>query len=409
MKIHIPEKLLPVIESKHRYIILYGGRSSAKSWTANQLALAKAKSSTLRILCAREIQKSIKQSIKQSLDDTIERCSQQAYFKSTDHEIRGLHNNSKIIFSGLWANIDNIKSMEGIDLCIVEEADKISQKSLDVLLPTIRKPGSQIWFIFNPEEESSPVYQRFVMNEDPDALVIKVNYWDNPWFSEESEKNMLWDKSHDMDKYLWIWEGNCRRVSDAQVFKGKWTVDTFESPSEIEQTFYMGADWGFSTDPNVLVRCWVNEEERRIYIDHEAYGVGVELKDIAKLFSVVPLSEKWPITADNARPETISYLKNEHGMNVLSSKKGKGSIEDGVEFIKSYETVIHPRCKHTIDEFTLYSYKQDKITNEILPVLIDKNNHIIDALRYALERYRKSPRNFDVGSLGQTASSQGDW
>ena len=126
--------------------------------------------------------------------------------------------------------------------------------------------------------------------------------------------------------------------------------------------------------------------------DYEAYGVGVELDEMPQLYDSVPESRRWIIKADCARPETISYLKNRHGFRIEAAKKWQGSIEDGIAYLKSFDKiVIDPRCRHTADEFRLYSYKVDKITGDILPVVVDKNNHCLDAIRYALDGYITNP------------------
>jgi len=147
---------------------------------------------------------------------------------------------------------------------------------------------------------------------------------------------------------------------------------------------YYGSDFGFARDPTTLVRMWVNTEKRELYIDYEAYGIGVEIDDTAALYDKVPEARKWTITADCARPETISYLRRQ-GFKIRASKKGPGSVNEGIKFLQSYDIIIHPRCKRTIAEFGSYSWKINKLNNEILPVLADDNNHIIDACRYALE------------------------
>jgi phage terminase large subunit len=290
------------------------------------------------------------------------------------------------MFMGLRSDPHKIKSKEGIDICWAEEADRISQDSLDFLIPTIRKAGSELWFSYNPDDPKAPVHDMFVSNIHPNAYVRKVNYDQNPWFPDELRLEMEYDKRRDPDKYQHIWLGETRKQSESLVFKNKWKIGTFEAPEDT--VFYYGADWGFSKDPTTLVRLYVDSDTRKLYIDYEAYQVGVEIDDIPRLFDKVPGSRKWAIIADSARPETISYLRN-RGFDIDSARKGKGSIEDGVEFLKSYDIIIHERCKHAIYEFGSYSYKKDKLTGEPLPVLEDKNNHIIDSARYALENVRK--------------------
>ena len=148
------------------------------------------------------------------------------------------------------------------------------------------------------------------------------------------------------------------------------------------------ADWGFSVDPSVLVRCRL--DGRRLYIDYEAYMVGCEIDQLPDLFDRVPDSRRWFITADSARPETISYMQKHGYPKINAAIKGAKSLEEGIEFLKTFDIVVHPRCIHTIDELETYSYKTDSLTNEILPILEDKRNHVIDALRYACEGVRKA-------------------
>jgi phage terminase large subunit len=162
-------------------------------------------------------------------------------------------------------------------------------------------------------------------------------------------------------------------------------IAAFDSPDNV--TYYLGADWGFSVDPSVLIRCRV--DGRKLYIDYEAYMVGCEIDQLPMLFDRVPDSRKFFITADSARPETISYMQRHGFPKINKASKGKGSIEDGIEFLQSFDIIVHPRCVETIKELTMYSYKVDKLTGQVQPHLEDKENHVIDALRYSLESARK--------------------
>mgnify|MGYP003328318884 FL=1 len=182
--------------------------------------------------------------------------------------------------------------------------------------------------------------------------------------------------------------------SEARVFNN-WTVEEFEAPPEAIHRF--GADWGFAKDPTVLIRCHI--VGRKLYVDYEAYMVGCEIMNTPSLFLTVPESDKWPIIADSSRPETISHLRQNGYPKIMAAVKGKDSVHEGVEFLKSYDIVVHPRCKHTIQELSLYSWKVDKQTEAILPVLADENNHVIDALRYACEAVRRvrAEEKFKIG------------
>jgi phage terminase large subunit len=304
-----------------------------------------------------------------------------SFYQVKDKEIVA-RNGSMFIFEGLRHNITKIKSMEGIDICWVEEAERVSEASWKVLIPTIRKSGSEIWVTFNPDDENDPTYKRFIKNSPPDAIVVKVNFDQNPWFTDELRKEMEYDFRVDPDSAAHIWGGECRKISDAQVLKGKWVIDTFD-PSPDWNGPYFGADWGFSKDPTVLVKSYIHD--RTLYVSEEAYGVGVEITETPALFDSVEGARKHTIRADSARPETISFMKRS-GFNVIPAKKGPGSVEDGIQHLRGYEKiVIHPRCKYTSQEARLYSYKVDKLTGDILPILVDANNHCMDAIRYSLE------------------------
>jgi phage terminase large subunit len=268
--------------------------------------------------------------------------------------------------------------MEGIDICWVEEAQSMSRNSLDVLVPTVRAEGSIIVFTFNPFKDTDPVYVDS-QNPDENTLVIKANYNDNPFFPEVLRLDMERDKKNDYEKYLWVWEGQCLGLSDAQIFRGKYTVKEFDTPRNAE--FHFGADWGFANDPTAIIRSFVIGNT--LYIDQCAGRVGCDLEDTPSLFNEVEGTSLYPIYADSARPETISFMRSKR-YNVVAAEKWAGSVEDGIQYLRSFsEIVIHPRCRAVIEEFDLYQYKVDRQTNAVLREPVDKFNHYIDALRYS--------------------------
>jgi phage terminase large subunit len=353
-----------------------------------------------RAVCLREVQNSIKDSVKQLVEDKIYKLGVESLFKITEQEIVG-PNDSLMIFKGLRNHTaSSIKSLEGFNRAFVEEAQTVSQRSLDLLIPTIRTPGSQLLFGWNPSKATDPIDKFFAENaNDPDFVHVKVNYSDNPWFPDELRRDMERDRTRDPEKYQHVWLGGYLRNSEARVFHN-WKVDSFETPSDAR--FYFGADWGFSIDPTVLVRCYL--QDRTLFVDAEAYQVGCEIDRTPALFDKVEGSRAWPIRADSARPETISYMRRNGFPKMASATKGPNSVMDGIEFLKSYDIIVHPRCKHLIDELTLYSFKTDPLTGEVLPVLEDKKNHIIDALRYALEGVRRAPATPTFGTYGRIAN-----
>ena len=374
--------------SPARYKGAWGGRGSGKSHHfASNLIARCVKQPGLRAACIRETQKSLAQSSKRLLEDKIAAMGVGSMFEVGRENIK-TPGDGLIIFQGMQNHTaESIKSLEGYDIAWVEEAQTLSQRSLDLLRPTIRKEGSELWFSWNPRSPKDPVDKLFrddsVRPDGLEMIVVKANYADNPLFAEtELQKEMEWDRSRDPDRYAHIWLGDYQHDSEARVFRN-WTVEEFETHPDAR--FYFGADWGFSVDPTVLIRCW--KWERKLFVDYEAYKVGCEIDHTPALFDTVPGSRKWPIRADSARPETISYMKRA-GFHISEAVKGPGSVEDGIEFLKSHDIVVHPRCKHAIDELSLYSYKVDDHNKDVLPVLADKHNHVIDSLRYALEGER---------------------
>lgn len=376
--------------SRVRYRCAWGGRGGAKSHSFATALLLKGAERKLRIGCYREIQKSIKESVKQLLDDKIEAMGLRSFYQSLEYEIRGA-NGTNFIFGGLRSggkntNLEGKKSTEGLDIAAVFEARNVSQVSLDILRPTVRTVGSEIWFEWNPVEPTDPIDEMFrgEAGPPPGSIVRKVNWQDNPFFPDVLRRDMEWDRARDFDKYQWVWEGQYEKNGEARVFKN-WRVEAFDAPPDAEHRF--GADWGFSIDPTTLIRCHIIG--RNLYIDYEAYMVGCEIDQTPQLFDSVPGSRRYLITADSSRPETVSYMRRE-GFKIVSAIKGPGSLEDGVEFLKSFDIIVHPRCVNTITELGAYKYKTDSLTGKVLPVLADKNNHLVDAARYATEGARRA-------------------
>lgn len=369
-----------------RHLGLHGGRGGGKSRTIATALVLQATQRHERVLCGREIQKSIKDSVKRLLDDEIDRLGLRSAFTSTETEIRG-PNDSLFLFSGIKGNANGIKSIEGITTFWGEEAQTFSQASIDTVIPTIRAPNSRLIWSWNPDQPTDPidVLLRGPNGAPPNSIVQEVNYDDNPWFPDVLREAMEFDRSRDPEKWQHIWRGGYRRNSEARVFKN-WRIEEFDSPTNVD--YRLGADFGFSIDPSCAIRCWISGRE--IYVDYEAWGLGVEIDHLPALFMSIPEAERWPMVADSSRPETISYLRRNGFQLIIPATKGARSVEEGIEWLKSYDLVVHPRCQHLIDELTVYSWKVDAMTGLVLPQLEDKDNHLIDALRYAVEAVRRA-------------------
>lgn len=406
-----------------RYKGAEGGRGSGKtSFFAGNLVEECIVVPGTRAVCIREVQKTLAHSSMLSISDTIHKYRLAEEFDIQKSRIV-TPGNGEIIFVGMQNfNAENIKSLEGFRIGWTEEAQTLSQRSLDLLRPTIRMDavpgvhnGGELWFSWNARSESDPVDAFFKAGEaPPDSICVKANWCDNPWFPDVLEKERQWDLRRDPDKYNHVWDGGYLRRSKANVFSN-WITEDFETPKDVH--FYFGADWGFSVDPSVLVRCFI--VGRKLYVDYEAYAVGCDIDFTPFLFAGmndkvvnnlnavalqklmttsvryqgVPRCREFEISADSARPETISYMKKHGFIKIVPSIKGAGSLEDGIEFLKGFDIVVHPRCRHVIDELMFYKWKIDKNTEEITNELEDKKNHTIDALRYAIEKLRRKRKH----------------
>lgn len=370
---------LPLWKKATRYKGAWGGRGSGKSHDRASHVVVRMLVGA-RVVCLREVQNSIKDSVKQLIEDKIHEQSLEDQFEITEQEIRGPYG-SLCIFKGLQNHTaQSIKSLEGFDIAWVEEAQTISAKSLQLLTPTIRKPGSELWFTWNPQDENDPI-EHLLRHDPPEgAVVVEVHWKDNPWFPDELRTDMERDRRRDPDVYQHIWNGAYASRSETRIFRN-WRVAEISPPDDIR--WFYGADWGFANDPTAALRACVMGDT--MYVDHECREVGCPIERTPALLDQVPEARKWPLRGDSARPETIDYLRRNGFPKIRAADKGKGSVEHGIEFIRGFDLVVHPRCVHLERELTLYSYQTDKQTGEILPKVEDDNNHLIDALRYAVE------------------------
>ena len=384
LKIKIPRWAYPLIKPK-RYKGAKGGRGSGKShYFAEQCIYKSIQNPNTSIVCIREIQKSLKFSAKKLIEEKIHALQLDQYFDITQSEIRSTKGKGIIIFQGMQDHTaDSIKSLEGFDIAWVEEAQTLSAKSLKLLRPTIRAEGSEIWFSWNPDQPTDPV-DLFFNSKPKNSICVHVNLDDNPFAPETLKNEMAQDRvTMSPEDFAHVWEGAYNTKSDALIFKGKYEIDYFE-PKEDWTPLY-GLDFGFSQDPTTVNEVFVSDSN--LYIHREANKIGLELDDTTDfILKRIPNINKYTIRADSARPESISYLKRKGLPLIKGVRKWSGSVEDGIEHMKTYKKIIiHPRCKETIKEFNLYSYKVDKRSGDILPKIEDKHNHHIDGIRYALD------------------------
>jgi phage terminase large subunit len=289
-KAEFPEKLSCLFNpTKSRYRTLYGGRGAGKSHGVAKALLIKGAMATLRVLCAREYQTSIRDSVHKLLCDQIELLGLSTFYEITQNSIRG-KNGTEFFFVGLKNNIANVKSVEGVDICWCEEAQTISRFSWNTLIPTIRKEDSEIWITFNPELETDETYQRFILNPPENSVVAKVNWSDNPWFPEtlRLEKDSL--RARDPEAYNTVWEGLCRQTVDGAIFAkemqfaeidGRITRVPYDATKPVHAIFDLGwsdatAIWfmQFVGMENRLVRYFETNQETISSILNKMQGFG---------------------------------------------------------------------------------------------------------------------------------------
>ncbi|TYG33304.1 PBSX family phage terminase large subunit [Lonepinella koalarum] len=389
-QLQLPPKLIPVFATPSRYKGAFGGRGSGKTRTFAKMTAVYAYQRAMQgdsgvILCGREFMNSLEDS---SLEEVKQAIRSEpflnGFFEIGEKYVRSRDHKIAYVFAGLRYNLDSIKSKAKILLCWVDEAETVSESAWSKLIPTVRENNSEIWVTWNPEQRDSATNKRFRLSPPDNSIIVEMNYNDNPWFPDVLEQERLSDlKNLDMATYRWIWEGDYLEVSDAQIFRDKFITQEFE-PQENWQGAYYGLDFGFAQDPTVAVKCWVYDS--CLYIEQCAGKVNLELDDTANyLLERMAEMDKYIIRADSARPESISHLKR-HGLpRIEPVKKWQGSVEDGIAHLKSYrKIIIHPKCTAVLNEFRLYSYKVDRLSGDILPIVVDAHNHYIDAIRYAL-------------------------
>lgn len=325
------------------------------------------------------------------------------YFDVGEKYIRTKNRRIDYVFAGLRTNLDSsVKSKARIIGNWTDEAEAVSEVAWRKLTGTLREEGdgwmAENWISYNPESPDSPTHKRFIIDQAADCVVTDINWSDNPYFPRLSNLQRLEDQRLRADTYEHVWEGAFLTNTEAQIFHSKFQVDEFE-PKWNWDGPYQGGDFGFSQDPTAAVRVWIGDG--CLWVEYEAGKTGLELDDTGKyLCDRIPgfadVTTRW----DNARPESISHLKkpkkNEADERIplprsVAVDKWPGSVEDGIAFMRSFDKIIiHPRCVQTAREFRVYSYKIDRLSQEVLKVIVDANNHYIDAIRYALGPIIKS-------------------
>lgn len=390
-----------LLNFKGHSFLVKGGRGGGKSYEIAKFLIMKSlqESKTL-FLCIRQTHNVISDSSLSVLKRIIFDFKLESFFEITAHTLKCTLTSSHFIFKGTNNPENTLKSLEGIKYVWCDEAQGISHEFFKVLGPTIRKEDALMIFSYNPREEKDPIFQIYEKNPRPNTHIEIVNYKDNIYLPKRLKEERLWDKKNMRgEDYKHIWLGEFLKYSDSLVFKDKFFVEETPRPEDQEESvfFYYGADWG-DKDPTAVVRCWVNplvgEKVGELIVDRLWWSRGAPQQEISKgIWEVLGEDKEAIVRADTNETKLMHYLREE-GINVRTAKKGAGSIADGLRLLKSFQRiVIHPECSRMIDEFESYRYKSDPQTGEISSIVEDKNNHSIDALRYALSSFKRGRKN----------------
>ena len=384
-EIQIPIEFKRLFDKDWREAAVYGGRYSLKSHTVARILLIRARQSKIRVACFREFQNSIADSSYQLLKDLINQYGL-TDFRITNTSIINTVNGSDFIFNGLHNNEQSIKSTEGIDIAWVEEAQTVSNTSLEVLTPTVRKPGSQLIYTYNRLLEDDPVHHRLVLEGRPNTLIINVNYDialkykmmpDVIKLEMEDDK----EKRPSLYKHKWLGEPSS---SERKIYKD-WAIIE-EIPHEARLERY-GLDFGYTNDPTAIVAIYKYNDG--FILDEVCYQTGLQNKPIADLLKNV---DRALVIADNAEPKSIDEIKG-YGINIIPCVKGKDSINHGIQFVQNQRISVTKRSSNLIQEYNKYLWQVDRL-DKVINDPEGGYDHCMDAIRYGLDSFK--PRKTDL-------------
>lgn len=387
-KAQFPQKL-EFLSKPYRYKVAYGGRGSGKSWGFARELLIQGATKKLRVLCAREIQRSIKQSVHQLLSDQIQQLNLGSFYQVLESEIRGI-NGTQFNFTGLANNtVESIKSFEGVDIVWVEEAQTVSKRSWDILIPTIRKPKSEIWVSFNPDLDTDDTYTRFVISPPSDAKVVKINYTDNPWFPDVLEKERQHSERNNPD-YNNIWEGECKSAVSGAIYaneirEAQEEKRVTEVPYDPELKVHVVVDLGWNDSMSIIL-CQKGVSDIRIikYIedDHRTLdSYSAELKNLPYNWGQMYLPHdgrskdfKHGISAEDI------MTRNSWDVRIVP----KLDIESGIRISRMnfHRIYFDNSTNRLIDCLKHYRRSLNASTNEPGSPVHDEYSHGADAFRY---------------------------
>lgn len=388
-----PVKLACLFDpAKSRFRVLFGGRGAAKSWGVARSLLIKAAKEPLRILCAREYMTSMRDSVHKLLCDQIIDLGLQSFYEITQASIRG-KNGSEFSFVGLKNNVANVKSYEGVDICWCEEAQSITRLSWNVLIPTIRKPDSEIWITFNPELETDETYQRFVVHKPDNAVVAKVNWSDNPWFPETLKLEMESLKARDPEAHRTVWEGFCRQTVDGAIFAKEVQLAELENritrvPYDALKPVHAVFDLGWADSTAIWFVQFIGMETRLIrYIEDNQQTISHYLAEMQKFGYVydtlwLPHDAENKTLAANGRSIEEIVRAAGHKTRIIPKTPVVDSINAARTIFRSCY-FDRENCYDGLQCLRHYRYEVDPDTKQFSRTpLHDRYSHGADAFRY---------------------------
>jgi phage terminase large subunit len=395
LELSLPPKHLACIASGAKHLVLHGGRASMKSTTAAWLCIARALEKKRKIVCGRQFQASIKHSSKSLIEEWIEKLGLRDQFIFTDAVIRCV-NGSEIIFIGLEKNIDSIRSMNDIALWWIEEARNVTQKVLNVLLPTMRALDCECIWTYNPVNRDDPVDEYFRgPNRRADAFVQEVNYPDNPYFDSHTSLRVEMEdlRARNHQAYLHTWMGRYDERANSRVFDPKRYRFGYPAGESLDISPLYGCDHGFSTDPFALLKL-VPYPRNVLYIAAEKIVHGAIIDRLPGIVLEFLHNPNALVVADSARPEINDYLQRNGCPNVIPASKPKGSIEAGFARLQGFELVIDPACEHFYAEVHSCVWPTNPLTGVVVPEeppIGGNGQHLLDSARYATTNHFPTP------------------
>lgn len=368
-------------EEEARYYFLRGGRGSGKSWAVADYLLVKLlQNPNLNLVCIREVQKSIDKSSKKLLEDRINTLGLSAYFDVIKTEIRLKKGRGVIIFNGLQDHtVDSIKSLEGFDFCWVEEAQTITDYSLELLIPTIRANGSKIFFTYNPKNDTDAIE---VLRHDKDnKVVIHSTYLDNCYAPDTIIEEAEEMKEKRLSKYNHIYLGQYGQA-EGLIFENV-EVRVIREKEVKGLECVQGLDFGYTNDPTAFCINYIDDENKIFYVFDGFYKKGLLNSQIATEIKKLQ-AHKYIIFADSAEPKSIDTLKLDGVSRIRGALKGKDSINNGIDFLLDYRIVINAHLTDFINEAHNYTWAVDKKTNKPTNKPVDDFNHGWDSIRYSI-------------------------